>query len=250
MKNDSVYSGCKMILDKLIKNPGATAFMVPVSTSLYPSYPRLIKRPMDLGTIRKKLNAKNKRRGYENINEFAVDVRLVFHNAQLFNIPDSSIYKYAEQLGEQFEELYSSLLSSLRADLQASFSHPPAFRSQKRVGDHHSIDALTTHKRRKRSSTLDTTSTEVKHYDYTNQEFKNSDGSSMELRKNLVEELKKLQEAGEEALLNQVLDIINGMEESRQEEGGEQVVQVDLISLPDSVVDELRVLVSNWKDRQ
>ena len=46
-----------------------------------PTYTRVIKNPMDLGTVRQKLDAGE----YENIDDFADDVRLTFKNAIKFN---------------------------------------------------------------------------------------------------------------------------------------------------------------------
>ena len=46
-----------------------------------PDYPKIVKNPMDLGTIHEKL----KRNQYPSHLEFAADVRLVFSNCRLFN---------------------------------------------------------------------------------------------------------------------------------------------------------------------
>jgi len=74
-----------------------------------------IKKPMDLGTIRKKLS----RRQYLSPESFMSDVRLVWSNAWTYNRPGDDIYVMAEKLSERFEELVSSK-PILRADSEVS----------------------------------------------------------------------------------------------------------------------------------
>lgn len=50
-----------------------------------PDYPEIIKKPMDLGTIRSRLSSGH----YATLSGFADDVQLVWDNAKLFNGPDS-----------------------------------------------------------------------------------------------------------------------------------------------------------------
>lgn len=46
-----------------------------------PMYPIIIKNPMDLGTIKKKV----KQHSYKTLNEFISDVQLVWDNCKLYN---------------------------------------------------------------------------------------------------------------------------------------------------------------------
>lgn len=66
-----------------------------------PDYPLLVKRPMDLDTILKRL-----RDGYyaDRIKDYVSDVRLVFTNAVLYNEPTSHIYYLAVQCSNLFEK--------------------------------------------------------------------------------------------------------------------------------------------------
>lgn len=95
---------CFDIIDKLMKYPQAFPFNEPVdwkSAGLW-SYPKIIKRPMDLGTIKKKLL----KREVKDINKFEELVRLVFENSMLFNIEGSQIYNDAQYLLHEFEDSF------------------------------------------------------------------------------------------------------------------------------------------------
>ncbi|CAM9276971.1 unnamed protein product, partial [Discosporangium mesarthrocarpum] len=73
-------------------------------------YPLVIKRPMDLGTIRRNLEKGE----YQTSMEFADDVRLVFRNARLYNTdPNSAVHLAARDLSAQFEQKFSALGSGL-----------------------------------------------------------------------------------------------------------------------------------------
>eukprot|EP00939_MAST-03C_sp_MAST-3C-sp1_P003695 g3695.t1 len=67
-----------------------------------PDYPNVIKRPMDLGTIRRKLHDGE----YPNVERVASDVRLVFSNAMLFNQKRHYVHRAASGLLVIFEEAF------------------------------------------------------------------------------------------------------------------------------------------------
>ena len=60
----------------------------------------VIKQPMDLGTVRKKLESRTE---YKKVDECVADIRLVWSNAMLYNAPGSPIYKLAKSLSDFFE---------------------------------------------------------------------------------------------------------------------------------------------------
>jgi hypothetical protein len=92
---------CRNILGKLMDNKSALLFREPVDPELYgiPDYFDVIRNPMDLGTVKKKLT----NRQFANINEFAADVRLTFSNAMTYNPPGSYVHTEAEKLNGIFE---------------------------------------------------------------------------------------------------------------------------------------------------
>jgi len=59
-----------------------------------PDYPRIVKNPMDLGTIRKRLDGGY----YKELEQFKSDVCLVFKNGMLFNPPENEIHVRAQTL--------------------------------------------------------------------------------------------------------------------------------------------------------
>merc|ERR1711907_279533 len=67
-----------------------------------PDYPHIIKKPMDLGKVEKRL-AQNH---YASVEEFASDVRLVFTNAKTYNVEFSDIHQMAKVVESHFEEKY------------------------------------------------------------------------------------------------------------------------------------------------
>ncbi|KAL9025092.1 MAG: hypothetical protein Q9196_006026 [Gyalolechia fulgens] len=71
----------------------------PVALNI-PDYHSVIKKPMDLRTIREKLENGQ----YENAKEFEADVRLVFANCHKYNGPDHPIRAQAKQLESIFDQ--------------------------------------------------------------------------------------------------------------------------------------------------
>ncbi|XP_071059053.1 bromodomain testis-specific protein isoform X3 [Pseudochaenichthys georgianus] len=65
-------------------------------------YHDIIKQPMDLGNIRKKMD----QREYEKAKEFAADVRLMFSNCYKYNPPSHEVVYMARKLQDVFETRY------------------------------------------------------------------------------------------------------------------------------------------------
>ncbi|KAG6692120.1 hypothetical protein I3842_10G097200 [Carya illinoinensis] len=99
---------CSTILKKLMTHPTSWVFNQPVDPVALniPDYLLIITNPMDLGTIKSKLE-KNMYFGSE---EFAADIRLTFSNAMLYNPPDNSVHKMAQELNNVFETRWKSLM--------------------------------------------------------------------------------------------------------------------------------------------
>ncbi|BFZ05526.1 hypothetical protein BsWGS_08565 [Bradybaena similaris] len=68
-------------------------------------YYDIIKKPMDLATVKKKMES----REYRAISEFAEDVRQIFHNCYRYNPPDSDVAKMGRKLQEVFEMKYARM---------------------------------------------------------------------------------------------------------------------------------------------
>mgnify|MGYP005983758899 CR=1 FL=1 len=62
-------------------------------------YHEIIKKPMDLGTVKQKMD----NREYRNAQEFAADVRLIFTNCYKYNPSDHDVVAMARKLQDVFE---------------------------------------------------------------------------------------------------------------------------------------------------
>ncbi|DBA00943.1 TPA: hypothetical protein N0F65_006143 [Lagenidium giganteum] len=100
--NPALLKRCYTILKAMMVNPKAGPFLTPVDPVALgiPDYFQVIKRPMDLGTIRQNLECGV----YDDPVAFAEDVRLVFSNAMLYNAAHSQVHIFAVKLAEDFEK--------------------------------------------------------------------------------------------------------------------------------------------------
>eukprot|EP00798_Chlamydomonas_sp_ICE-L_P006977 gene6977-2542_t len=92
------------VLDRLMRHQLAPDFSVPVDPIGLgiPHYPTIIKKPMDLGTIRKKLQ----NHGFSSVGEVLADIRLAFNEA------GSAIYVASERLDKVFRGIWSKEVGS------------------------------------------------------------------------------------------------------------------------------------------
>ncbi|KAF7731978.1 hypothetical protein EC973_007083 [Apophysomyces ossiformis] len=91
---------CTDTLKALMRHRAAGAFQVPVDPVAYniPDYFDIIKNPMDLSTIKSKLEDNL----YDSIDAFAADVRLMFDNCHLYNNAGDPVCLDANKLEEAF----------------------------------------------------------------------------------------------------------------------------------------------------
>lgn len=98
---------CESVLAELLK-PKYAAISYPFTTAVdpvalnIPSYFKIIKKPMDFGTIEKNL----KNGEYQSAKEFYNDAQLVFANCYKFNPEGDAVNKMGHQLEEVFEKLW------------------------------------------------------------------------------------------------------------------------------------------------
>ena len=83
-----------------------------IKTGLF-DYPQIIKRPMDLGTVKKKITD----RKYKSIQEACEDVRLVWTNCMTYNADGSDFFKLAKTMSKRWEEKYSKLVADHNLDV-------------------------------------------------------------------------------------------------------------------------------------
>merc|ERR1712072_1277067 len=85
----------------------AWPFYKPVDTEQLDlhDYKSVIKKPMDLGTVKTKMES----RDYRSPAEFAIDMRLIFTNCYKYNPPDHDVVAMARKLQDVFEMRYAKI---------------------------------------------------------------------------------------------------------------------------------------------
>lgn len=91
------------VVDRLLKEEISELFARPVDPELdgCPDYFTIITHPMDLGTIRMRLESGS----YKKWEPFKVDVERVWENCRVFNGADTLISQYADTLGALFKQM-------------------------------------------------------------------------------------------------------------------------------------------------
>ncbi|XP_028819648.1 bromodomain-containing protein 2a isoform X2 [Denticeps clupeoides] len=112
---------CNGILKELLSKKHAAyawPFYKPVDASSLGlhDYHEIIKNPMDLSTIKRKMDG----REYRDAQQFAADVRLMFSNCYKYNPPDHDVVAMARKLQDVFEFRFAKMPDEPIMD------HPPA----------------------------------------------------------------------------------------------------------------------------
>nr|XP_048690961.1 histone acetyltransferase p300 isoform X8 [Caretta caretta] len=93
------------------QDPESLPFRQPVDPQLLgiPDYFDIVKNPMDLSTIKRKLDTGQ----YQEPWQYVDDIWLMFNNAWLYNRKTSRVYKYCSRLAEVFEQEIDPVMQSL-----------------------------------------------------------------------------------------------------------------------------------------
>ncbi|XP_014245152.1 bromodomain adjacent to zinc finger domain protein 2B-like isoform X4 [Cimex lectularius] len=102
---------CHQILEDLQSHDESWPFLLAVNTKQFPTYKKIIRNPMDLQTIAKRLNHNE----YKSKEEFVSDVRLIFDNCETFNEDNSPVGKAGHSLRLYFETRWAELLAAKSA---------------------------------------------------------------------------------------------------------------------------------------
>ncbi|NP_001151218.2 bromodomain containing protein [Zea mays] len=105
---------CGQILSRLRKDKRSVWFNAPVEVERLGlhDYHAVIKRPMDLGTVKEGLAAGR----YASHDDFAADVRLTFTNALRYNPVGHEVHTFAGALLAYFERMYKEALVCLEEE--------------------------------------------------------------------------------------------------------------------------------------
>lgn len=98
-KDQKEVAACKNLTGELEIHEDAWPFLLPVNTRQFPTYKKIIKKPMDLSVIKKKLEDNQ----YRTRDEYCEDLRLMFNNCETFNEDDSPVGKAGHNLRSFFE---------------------------------------------------------------------------------------------------------------------------------------------------
>ncbi|KOC68375.1 Bromodomain adjacent to zinc finger domain protein 2B [Habropoda laboriosa] len=104
-KQQRELAPCKVLLEQLEQQDEAWPFLLPVNTKQFPTYKKIIKTPMDLSTIKKKLQDSV----YKSRDEFCADVRQMFINCEVFNEDDSPVGKAGHGMRSFFEMRWTEI---------------------------------------------------------------------------------------------------------------------------------------------
>lgn len=104
-KADKDLSVCHTLLSELGGHEDSWPFLTPVNTKQFPTYKKIIRIPMDISTIRKKLNDGM----YKLREEFKTDVNMMFHNCEIFNEDDSPVGKSGHNMKVFFASRWAEL---------------------------------------------------------------------------------------------------------------------------------------------
>ncbi|KAL2347010.1 hypothetical protein Fmac_001010 [Flemingia macrophylla] len=105
--NATLMKPCETLLGRLMAHQFAWVFNTPVDVVKLniPDYFTVIKHPMDLGTVKRRITSGE----YSNPMDFAADVRLTFSNAMTYNPPGNDVHIMAESLSKFFETRWKAI---------------------------------------------------------------------------------------------------------------------------------------------
>ncbi|CAI5745724.1 unnamed protein product [Peronospora destructor] len=108
----------EVILKGMMEHKFGWVFNTPVDPVALniPNYFKIIRKPMDLGTVKKKLEIGI----YKHTEEFAFDVRTTFQNAMQYNSEDQDVYSLAKDMLSDFNGAMRKLAAEVEVDEKAA----------------------------------------------------------------------------------------------------------------------------------
>ncbi|XP_011010083.1 PREDICTED: transcription factor GTE4-like isoform X2 [Populus euphratica] len=116
-----LVKGCGELLGKLMKHQYGWVFNEPVDAKKLKlhDYYKIIKHPMDLGTVKSRLS----KNWYKSPKEFAEDVRLTFNNAMKYNEKGQDVHTMADTLLKIFEEKWANVQAKTNFDKRGEMGY-------------------------------------------------------------------------------------------------------------------------------
>jgi Bromodomain/Bromodomain extra-terminal - transcription regulation len=124
---------CFKVLSQLQKQEAAYPFLKPVDYVALgiPDYPDIIKEPIDLSKVEKRLRTG----AYKTPLQFAADVRKIWSNAILYNKPDSPIYELTVRMSDFFEAKIKDVEENPFPDQVNEYIHLKVTKIEKKLAD-------------------------------------------------------------------------------------------------------------------
>jgi hypothetical protein len=104
---DKDLTPCRILVGEMENSDDSWPFLFPVNTKQFPTYKKIVKNPMDIATIKKRLSDKT----YKTREDFCADVRVIFDNCEVFNEDDSPVGKAGYAMKNLFCTRWSELIS-------------------------------------------------------------------------------------------------------------------------------------------
>ncbi|XP_055599496.1 uncharacterized protein LOC129748778 [Uranotaenia lowii] len=120
---------CKTVLEEMEVHEHSWPFLLPVNTKQFPTYRKVIKYPMDLSTIKKRLQDLV----YKSREDFLNDVRLIFDNCEMFNEDDSPVGTAGHGMRQYLERRWAELTEK-PATQQPQQQQPSSMQDQQHSG--------------------------------------------------------------------------------------------------------------------
>lgn len=105
-KAEKDLTPCLILIEEMEASDESWPFLFPVNTKQFPTYKKIIKNPMDITTIKKRLE----NGVYKTREEFCDDVRLIFANCEVFNEDDSPVGKAGHAMRNLFDTRWVELI--------------------------------------------------------------------------------------------------------------------------------------------
>lgn len=122
IKSPEIKEICGPLIEEILRHNNGYVFASPVDPVALriPDYLTIVKKPIDLGTIKKRLDTGY----YRDINECAGDVKLCFDNAMLYNPRTCEVHQVAKYFKKQFEQQLKVKLDKLDQELRERKLNP------------------------------------------------------------------------------------------------------------------------------
>mmetsp|Transcript_13233 Transcript_13233/g.20784 ORF Transcript_13233/g.20784 Transcript_13233/m.20784 type:complete len:506 (+) Transcript_13233:221-1738(+) len=129
----NLYLHCEKMLESIMQDQFARLyFNVPVDPIKLgiPQYTQVVKKPMDLGTIKTRLENEY----YDDLDQMVEDINLVWDNAMLFNPPGTDVHECARILKESMEKRLKKL-PKVPGNREGGGGGPVSAAEQRRMAD-------------------------------------------------------------------------------------------------------------------